>query len=249
LNVGVESSNPTSHLFASYLSFMKNQGGKMQPLPQRSFKKKLVDMLRDTLGLPLPHGSMSHGSYRDRLRGSVIPCLRWRTPADEGVNGIIRYAVLAEVDVTGAVKGREGSVKAEIPVSEGCEGCEGFSGLAAHGKIEEGNSPIGGSGAVYPSHPSHPSPAGFSGVTDPSQVPVEPFTEPSWQARPIEPTQPPPEMLDQLLAARRANPDAIPFSLGLLLDPPQPTRTVKTWLAWIDEQQLLTKDGAQESIS
>ena len=247
LNVGIESSNPDSHLFASYLNFIKSQGGKMQALPQRSFKKKLVDMLRDTLGLPLPPGSTSHGSYRHRSRGSVIPCVRWRTAADEGVNGVIRYAVLAEVAVTDPVKGREGSVKAEIPVGEGCEGCEGFSGLVAHGKIGGGNSPIGGSGAVHPSHPSHPSPAGFSGVTDPSQVPVEPFTAPFWQAGPIESAQPPPEMLDQLLAARRAQPAAIPFSLGLQLDPPQPARTVKSWLAWIDEHQLSTKSDAHKS--
>ena len=50
-----------------------SEGGK--PLGQSNFKRKLIDLLRDTLGLPLPEGDICRGQYRLRSIGSVIPHL------------------------------------------------------------------------------------------------------------------------------------------------------------------------------
>lgn len=122
-------------LFPSYLHFVEQNGRNTKPLALRTFKAKLVDLLRDTLGLPMPAGCVNSGSYKVRLLGSVVPCLRWRGGFDdaEGVEGVIRHAFMQraraeEPSGNGKTDARNG--KTEIrngknPVGNGCNGCNG----------------------------------------------------------------------------------------------------------------------------
>jgi hypothetical protein len=60
---------------------------------QRNFKNKLVDLLRDTIGLALPPGDHSKGLYRIDGTGSVIPFVRLRPSTDDSeVPGVIDTA-------------------------------------------------------------------------------------------------------------------------------------------------------------
>lgn len=150
LSVGLATSEAEQHLYASYLKFMDEQSRNSKPWPLPRFKSKLVDLLRDTLALPLPPGSHTHGEYRDRVRGSVVPCLRWRTAADDEAEapGVIRHAFLARIQptqretvpppaVTDARRTRDG----ENPVSEGCDGGDGFTD---HSAVRGLQAPSGG---------------------------------------------------------------------------------------------------------
>jgi len=129
LGVGTADSAPESFLFASYLRFMAQQGRNSTPLSLRTFKAKFVDLLRDTLGLPLPAGNTNSGDYRDRSRGSLVPCLRWRGPADEDTPGVIRHAFQRRLSEPGPVMDQPAPVmdarwhgEAKNPVSDGCDG-------------------------------------------------------------------------------------------------------------------------------
>lgn len=95
--VGTAADNAAGFLFPSYLQFVHQQGPNGRPLSMRTFKGKLVDLLRDTLGLPLPAGDMSSGDYRVRGVGSVVPSLRWRDASDGEAPGLIQYAYLSRV--------------------------------------------------------------------------------------------------------------------------------------------------------
>jgi len=65
------------------------------PGQKQHFKQRIVGILRDQLRLPMPPGTPSRGEYRHRTRGSVVPCLRWRTAADDAAStpGPITYGV------------------------------------------------------------------------------------------------------------------------------------------------------------
>ncbi|MFN9113046.1 MAG: DUF3854 domain-containing protein [Bacteroidota bacterium] len=65
------------------------------PGQKQGFKQRIVLILRDQLRLPMPPGKENQGEYRHRTRGSVMPCLRWRTEADDknGVPGPITLGV------------------------------------------------------------------------------------------------------------------------------------------------------------
>ena len=62
-------------------------------ISQRNFKRKAVELFRDTLGLPLPVGNYQQGLYRVDKVGSVIPylCLRSQLGGD-ALSGIITQA-------------------------------------------------------------------------------------------------------------------------------------------------------------
>jgi phage/plasmid-associated DNA primase len=65
---------------------------------QRNFKNKLVDLLRDTIGLPLPPGDHSKGFYRIDGTGSVVPFVRFRRSTDaDDVPGVIDSAFAKRV--------------------------------------------------------------------------------------------------------------------------------------------------------
>jgi len=135
LQVGVASSDPEISLFASYLQFMDEQGRNTRPLSLKVFKAKLVDLLRDTLGLPLPPGSdLSGGDYRVRDVGSVLPMVRFRQKSDGDAPGVIRFAVLNKL---GGMDGN-GTGTTETPLGNGWNGWNESEPVAD----KEKNSPV-----------------------------------------------------------------------------------------------------------
>ncbi|MFM7674966.1 MAG: DUF5906 domain-containing protein [Synechococcus sp.] len=94
--VGGANNDANDFLFPSYRKVLADQD--LRPLGSKSFKTKLVSLLRDALGLALPEGPPSSGAYRDKWLGSLVPCLRFRTEADNaaGIPGLIRFALLAQ---------------------------------------------------------------------------------------------------------------------------------------------------------
>lgn len=120
LQVGGADGDATCCLFPSYLRFIEQQGRNAKPLSLKVFKIKLIDLLRDTLSLPLPAGCTRSGPYRERSRGSVVPCLQWREVAEPDTNGIIRHAFLRR-----AGNGRERHGNGKTPVGNGWNGWNG----------------------------------------------------------------------------------------------------------------------------
>ncbi len=89
--VGDALQNAADFLFPNYRQAL--EGADARPLSAKNFKTKLVGLLRDHLGLPLPAGLTSTGSYRDRSMGSLVPSIRFRSPVDGDVPGVIRHAM------------------------------------------------------------------------------------------------------------------------------------------------------------
>ena len=119
LRVGSLDGDPKLFLFPSYVQFVEQQGRNSRPLSLKVFKAKLVDLLRDTLGLQMPPGNPAAGDYRHRGLGSVVPCLRWRKPDEGEEPGVIRHAILARASGTGAERVGNG----KTPIGNGCNGC------------------------------------------------------------------------------------------------------------------------------
>ena len=127
LRVGREGDDSQTYLFANYRRFIDGQGPNGRPLSQKTFKAKLVDLLRDTLGLPLPAGLTNCGDYRQRGVGSVVPCVAWRDENAE-TPGIIRTACMARASGTPLERlgnsksprrnGRNGWNRSEQPIQE-----------------------------------------------------------------------------------------------------------------------------------
>lgn len=122
LRVGGHKELASEFLFPSYLEFIAAQGPKGSPLALRNFKAKLVDLLRDTLGLPMPAGQMAeYGPYRLRGMGSVIPCLKRKHPDDDDVPGVVRHGFLSQLGM--AAERREQAEKAcSSEASSSCSG-------------------------------------------------------------------------------------------------------------------------------
>lgn len=96
--IGTKSSDGGMYLYPNYLSCLKETGERSHPVPLKVFKQKIVDLLRDTLGLPFPPGPVDQGAYKARDLGSVIPQLRLRStgaaaPQDEDTLGVISTAL------------------------------------------------------------------------------------------------------------------------------------------------------------
>lgn len=129
---------PADHfLYASYVAWMAGQSRRPRELSLRRFKPQLVDLLRDTLALPLPAGNPCSGSrsgdYHQR-HGSVIPCIRLRQAGDPvEAEGVIRRAVMAQVPgcdgsepvCDGSEPSCDGSAMAKTQSGNGCDGCDG----------------------------------------------------------------------------------------------------------------------------
>ena len=60
---------------------------------EKHFKGKLVGLLRDTLRLPMPAGSLRDGAYRDRVRGSLVPFVRFVAAGMKGA-GVVTFGTL-----------------------------------------------------------------------------------------------------------------------------------------------------------
>jgi len=90
--VGNLDSEPAQCLLPSYRRWLEEREP-VRAYGQRNFKNKLIDLLRDTIGLPLPPGDHSKGMYRVDGTGSVVPFVRLRRSADQGeVPGVIDTA-------------------------------------------------------------------------------------------------------------------------------------------------------------
>jgi hypothetical protein len=187
LQVGVADGDPTCCLFPSYLRFIEQQGRNARPLSMKLFKLKLIDLLRDTLSLPLPAGCTRSGPYRERSRGSVVPCLQWREVAEPDANGIIRHAFLRRVE-----NGRERHGNGKTPAGNGWNGRNGSETLGHKGKRGEVfSSPMERSEpqphAPVPSVPHNASCRSAAVPTACRSVPVEVLNaktgqwEPGWQ--------------------------------------------------------------------
>jgi phage/plasmid-associated DNA primase len=99
LRVGKADSDAGQFLFPSYVRYIQQLGKNTNPLSLNVFKGKLVDLLRDTLTLPLPPGNPKSGPYDVRGVGSVIPHLAWRCGDEENL-GVIRHGFMARVEGT-----------------------------------------------------------------------------------------------------------------------------------------------------
>ena len=182
LQVGTAESDASSRLFASYQRYVEQQGKNSRPLALRTFKPKLVDLLRDTLGLPFPAGNTSSGEYRERETGSVVPCLRWRITGTEEP-GIIRHGFLARIKAGTDGNGSGTDAERQEPSRERMERMEWINPTHAYGGKQQPDpgavfSPIAeGERFTVPTVPSVP----YRGlpIHDPFRpVPETPFTVP-----------------------------------------------------------------------
>ena len=189
LRIGGADDDATRFAFASYLQFMVRQGRNSRPLTMKVFKFKLVGMLRETLGMALPPGSITSGDYRQREMGSVVPCLRFRQEFEYDAPGVIRCAVLAEASVTDAAWIGNG----KSPVGKGWYGCNESNQIARMEETQEvqpDTSPVFPYGGVLsetvPSIPSatykgsavtHPLRKG----SDPLPIEVQNLTTGEWE--------------------------------------------------------------------
>lgn len=176
MRVGTTTSDPSEFLYASYLKFIDDDSRNGRPLALRTFKSKLVDLLRDTLGLPMPAGNTKSGDYRERGLGSVVPCLRWRSELEIQQPGVIRHAFFARIQPTRTGTEAERIGNAETPVGNGWNG---WNGSEEESSIEESEDPVAdvflhratGNAKSVPGVPSVP----HKGFTGSPSVPPVPF--------------------------------------------------------------------------
>ena len=81
-------------LYPNYLNYLEEMGERSHPVSLKVFKQKIVDLLRDTLGFPLPPGPVDQGAYKARDVGSVIPQLGLR---------VIGAAAVQEEEIPGVI--------------------------------------------------------------------------------------------------------------------------------------------------
>ena len=204
ITVGNAVGNPSRNLYASYLQWISEQGPNIRPLALRTFKAKLVDLLRDTLGLPLPPGNPSNASaYKDHDRGSLVPCVRWRRDGDSQMPGVIRHAYQARI-AAATIRTDGGWIPdGKNPVGDSRDGSDGFFELRPVRDPLPCSSPIAASSAENPSHPSVES---LTRVL-PSRIHPESIPNPSGT----------PAWLPDLLALRAERPDDHANQLANLL--------------------------------
>lgn len=215
LTIG-NASGTTGNLYANYLAFIDEQGRHMKPLSLRIFKTKLVDLLRDTIGLPMPSGNpYTADDYRDHDRGSVVPCIKWRAPEDKNVPGVVRFGFQSRIGIDGAEMDQQSSgmdsgwiPDGKSPVRDSRDGWDAISEIQA-----VSNSPDPWVGATVPpvfpiaatnaKNPSDPSLESLTGVY--------PSAYPSGEA-PIHPEKarieliPPQAQLIEQIAQRQSKP-------------------------------------------
>lgn len=197
LRVGNAESDMGEFLYPSYVRFIDQQGRNGKPMALRNFKTKLVDLLRDTLGLPLPAGNLNSGAYRERGHGSVVPCVRWRDEFDE-VPGVVRHGFLARLEPPSTGTDAEWIGNDQTPLGNGWNGWNGSMEVAPIEKtVTEPPPAVSPIGAIPPpeSVPSVPpvSPQGFCPA---ESVPAPP----PYRSAPPDP--PPPEVKASPAAAQ-----------------------------------------------
>jgi hypothetical protein len=206
--VGGISSPAETFLLPHYRRHVLEAGG--YPLGEKHFKAKLVGLLRDSLRLPMPAGSLRDGAYRDRARGSLLPCIRFRTDGEGDRAGVVTFGTLVS-DGRGW-KSTEGEM-GKTQSSDGRDGRDGRNQTTCLGgeQAQVVNSLNGGSSDL-PSLPSHPSPDRVLGVSLPSRLPSLPSRDapvstpmPPWAAeavaiRDADPSQLPCQVANELMA-------------------------------------------------
>lgn len=223
VRVGHADDDADEFAYANYLRWLSRQGRNCRPVALRSFKAKLVDLLRDTLELPLPPGSASCGEYRERGVGSVIPSLRLRWSTEEGP-GVIRHAVMARIEPEAERIEPEAERigNGKTPVGNGWNG---WNGSEPFPHLREDAQPAPPDSNPYTavgcaksvsSVPSVP----YKGSHRSASVPQAPASVPQAATRasvdpldPLDPARkspPDPAWLPQLLAIRAANPGQLP---------------------------------------
>lgn len=263
--VGGEGDSPSTFLYPSYRRFLASQGRSVGVLSLKVFKSKLVSLLRGSGSLPMPPGDVSAGEYRVRGRGSVVPCIRWRTAADEaegedGAPGVLRHAFLSRIqaDPAGTDQehpgtGRERVGNGKTPIGNGWNGWNGSEQTRAmEEKTDPTDShvmrPIGDESAgSVPAVPSVPCKGSCRSASVPEPVPSVPQPPP---IRSAGATPPPADLLPQLRALRQQHPEAIAAVLvnalhaetGVRLD----GRQLKPYLAWIDANPVDPAEVQQE---
>ena len=94
-------SDPSEALLPNYRQWLTCRENKGMAYGQNNFKDKLVSLLRETLKLPLPQGSLKTGEYKVRGIGSVVPYIRLRRrDYDDGEPGVVDQAFGRQVPVT-----------------------------------------------------------------------------------------------------------------------------------------------------
>ena len=187
VRVGDADDDADQFAYANYLRWLARQGRNCRPRALQSFKAKVVDLLRDTLGLPLPAGSISSGAYRKRGVGSVIPNLRLRFSTEESP-GVIRYGFMARISeadqqITGTDAERTGN--GNTPVGNGWNGWNGSEDLPHKEEKEpDGNFShrAEGSAESVPAVPSMPQKGSHRSASVPEpalSVPPSPWNTPA----------------------------------------------------------------------
>ena len=174
--VGGATDSVESFLLPHYRRHVEEAHG--HPLGQKFFKSKLVDLLRDTLRLPMPPDRLQsrHGPYKDRVLGSLIPCVRFRAPDEEELPGVVSFGTFAK---GGSVTEEDGPETAErMAKTQSRDGRDERDGRIKNQLLgeerEKDKTPIGGEEAVFRPLPSLPFPDRVLGVTLSSRLPSLP---------------------------------------------------------------------------
>jgi phage/plasmid-associated DNA primase len=206
IRVGDADEDADQFAYANYLRWLMRQGRNSRPLALRSFKAKLVDILRDTLGLALPPGSTSKGDYRVRGVGSVIPNLRMRFSTEEG-DGVIMHGFKARIagtdkQASGTDAERVGNGK--TPIGNGWNGWNGSNEVAHKEENAAQDFPYRamGSDLSVPAVPSVP----YKGSCRSLSVPENAFTVPVTVPAPSIDLIPPPAEQIEKVRQRQAKP-------------------------------------------
>jgi phage/plasmid-associated DNA primase len=222
VRIGNADTDADAFAYANYNRWYRLEGRSHKSLALANFKSRLVDMLRDTLGLPLPAGRSNSGCYRERGIGSVIPHLRLRLSGEEGP-GVIRHAFMARIGGTDTERIGNG----KTPVGNGRNGCNEAEQFADKEKSspvvlpligEENQKPV-------PTVPSVPQ----MGSCSSSSVPETPLSVPGG-VRNVS------EWVDAALDALRLA--------------PHPTHTAEVW-SWLNEQgdaPAISKTQTREAL-
>ena len=113
------------------------------PVGVVKFKNKLVDLLRDTYGLPLPKGSTRHGVYRNRNVGSVIPNVRLKAVTDKNLSGVVTQAAMWKLEPSRDSQAvtDQSDRDGQTSVSDQRDGCDGLNEIDKYIKERE-SSPV-----------------------------------------------------------------------------------------------------------
>ena len=183
VRVGTADDDADEFAYPHYRRWLAQTGAITRPLASRDFKARIVELLRDTLGLPMPSGHPKGGAYRVRNLGSVLPCLRLRSTgennsADEPPIGAVTAGFRARV-AERVEPEPERMRNGETPVGNGWNGWNGSDDLQV---IRDSDGPLIshiGEWALesVPSVPSSPSkgsavPQPFPSRSDPFQIDV-----------------------------------------------------------------------------